>query len=84
MGANYLGYATPAVLAVDGNRNPQYSFTQSGSCAYVRADNWMNLYWEVDLASPYVIYNLTIYGTDGTTAIGGMRYMFGKSYILSN
>ena len=80
-GANYLGYGTPAGWAVDGNRNPQHS-TVSGSCAYARADNWIDLYWQVDLKSPYVIYNLTVYGTDGTANPGGMKTTVIKSFTL--
>ena len=79
-GANYLGYGTLATLAVDGNRDPLYS--SSGSCAYARAKNWTDLYWEVDLENPYVIYNLTVYGTDGTANPGGMKIMVIKNDIL--
>ena len=66
-GSDYNGYGTPAPLAVDGNRDPTYSHH---SCAYARAAVWQDLYWQVDLGSPHVIYNLTVYGTDGTAHDG--------------
>ena len=67
MSSNYNHWGTPATLAVDGNRDP---YQPRGYCAYVRADVWEDLYWQVDLGSLYVIYNLTVYGTDGSVLDG--------------
>ena len=78
-GATVDGFGLPGSLAVDGNRDPEYSTT--GSCAYARATTWEDLYWQVDLGSPHVIYNLTVYGTDGS-AINGMKFIL-KSLINS-
>ena len=65
-GANFSNHSTPATRAVDGDRDPVYRATD-GTCAYVRADHWLDLYWQVDLGSSYVIYNITVHSTDGTS-----------------
>ena len=70
-GSNYNELGTPGALAVDGNRNPVFRLYDS--CAYARARVWEELYWQVDLESPHVIYNLTVYGTDGNSAYDGKR-----------
>ena len=78
-GSNFEQKGAPAVRALDGNRNPHFD-RLTGSCAYMRADDWQTLFWQVDLGSLHVIYNLTVYGTNGWSAYGGMIYL--KVYIV--
>ena len=74
-GANLENYSTPPARAVDGDRNPRYDFTD-GACAYVRADYWWNLNWRVHLGSTHVIYNITVYGTDGIGIHGRQKKIY--------
>ena len=69
-GTNHNNWGRPAERAVDGNRNPMVSLGTVDSCAYSRAAQWEQLFWQVDLGSPHVIYNLTVYGTDGSALNG--------------
>ena len=70
-GADEYGWSTPPARAVDGDRDPNYRETD-GVCAYVRAIHWLELYWQVDLGHSYVIYNITVYSTDGTHVYGNI------------
>ena len=70
-GADFNGWSTPPARAVDGDRDPS-NLTTNGVCAYVRGDFWLDLYWRVDLGHSYVIYNITVYSTDGTHAFSNI------------